>query len=347
MTDDLDENQATLSELNWDSERSESTSKQNSPDRERTGTTSGNTLTRQSRTQQPVTGPFTINRSDIPEGSHPLSEDAVTGLLTDGPEPPLEDAVHSLATRDPTPTTAEERYARALYIYGRAQIDALPGYSLDESMIPLRDCIEAELDVSTNKLTDNDLITAKRLDARWKYYRLSTKGRHFIKQSGHPSVALLQDQTQPVIQNGPIHNRGVRLGGGWLLAATECNQVAQPDLQSPTPIDLGGFVDGERRWVGEVVSAEDVNQESQDSNTLVERCRYVTARPERSLLIFEDSSVAVATFRQLDINDVIDIPECINYHRYSIAQLRQRVLPEIDSNSIDQIESVVTLMKDQ
>lgn len=295
--------------------------------------------------------PFTIPRSNLPDSTGELEKDAIAALLSDGPDPPLRDSIRTLSRQDPRPTEREGRIARALYIYGRAQIGALPGYDLSESMVELRDHIEDTLDVSTPLLVRNGCLSEKLVDGRLKYFRLTKTGRRFLWQAEHPDVGILHPEVEvPVLGDGAVHNLGVRLGCSWLTHQTQCEHVAQPDLSGQRASDLGGYKDAKRDWVGEVVVAEDLHQANSDAeglpDTVLNHIQYLANTPGQSLLVFESSPVAVTTITRLDHAGEIHVPPDITYRNFSIAQLQQRVLPEIEHGAFDRIESISTLNED-
>ncbi|MFB6198079.1 MAG: hypothetical protein ABEI52_07415, partial [Halobacteriaceae archaeon] len=292
--------------------------------------------------------PFTIPRSKIPESDGRLEEDTRAAFLNDGPDPPLRDSIRTLSRQDPRPTEREGRIARALYIYGRAQIGALPGYDLSESMVELRDHIEDTLDVSIDSLVTNGYLAEKLVDGRLKYFGLTETGRQFLWQSNHPDVRIFRpDIVVPVLGDGAVHNLGVRQGGDWLSQTRECKQVAQPDLSGSHDLDLGGYKDAKRTWAGEVVAAEDLSQDTSErsspSDTVLSRIQYLGGSAGQSLLVFESSPVAVRAITQLDHAGEIHVPADITYRNFSIAQLQQRLVPEINHGAFDQIESISTL----
>lgn len=275
--------------------------------------------------------------------SNPLAEYTVTALTSTSLAPPLSDTIEYLTHCEPQPTTDTDRIVRTLYIIGCAQLNALAGYDVRDSMIPVREQVEAELNVPVNALTDTAL-TEKQVCGREKYYGLTATGRQYLQETDHPDFGLKGAQT-PVLTDGPVHNRAVLATAEALLAAQTVTETDTPHTDTEPPVDIAGYTDGTRTCLGEVIAAEDIAD--QRAQPLRDRLTLLDARPEQSLLVFESSPVAVECLTHLDRADVIDIPGDIEYRNYSIAQLQRMVLPELTHGAFSRIESLATLEAQQ
>jgi hypothetical protein len=343
--------QVTLSDSSWKSTETASTAQRETQQSTSEKADQRSTpTTKPSGTQQPIEDSFTFERGDLPAAAEPLTQNALDSLLSNGPNAPLSESVKSVASHSPVPDSEKQRRARGLFIYGCAQMGALNGYDLSASMINLRDCIEDKLAISTKELVENGQLREKRLDGRWKYYRLTEAGRRFIEKADHPTFDMLRPVVdRAIVGDGPIHNRGVLLGGDWLIRETATENVVQPELDTEVELDLGGYVDGERRWLGEVVAREDVHPDSgarnEPAETFLKRIRHLENRSEQTFLVFESSPVAVRAINRLDAEGIFDLPADIDYRQYSIAQLREHLLPRIEHCPFDHIESLATLLE--
>lgn len=283
--------------------------------------------------------PFDFTRGDLDiDPDHALTEQAVNELVGDSsPSPPLADQITTLATHAPKPTSTESRFARMCYMLARAQTGALRGYNLRDSMIPLRDHIEAELDISFADAIAHEIITEKRVLGQEKYFRLTDHARESLHAVDHPNPGVLDDTT-PILRDGPIHNRSVLEGADWLRETQNVTRVETPYFDADRPVDLAGFRDGHRVWLGEAVAAED------DFNAVSTSIGMLRDLDAKVLVIVEDSSVAVALFDALDAAGLLDIPPDITYRKYSVAQFRERLYPEVDALPFDRLTALSTLL---
>ncbi|QDX41771.1 hypothetical protein [Salarchaeum sp. JOR-1] len=280
--------------------------------------------------------PFDFTKS-ASDDSHPLTRDGSNALTADTlPSPPLADQINTLATHPPEPTTHDGRLARACYVIARAQTGSLPGYSLQDSMVPLRDHLEAELDIDFTALIDQNLLTEKRLNGHAKYYRVTDRARSALHTSDHPNPGVLDD-TLPILRDGPLHNRAILEAANWLQTTQPITHITTPYAGTPEPIDFGGSHNDTLRWLGEAVAAED------DLTAVCNRLKILANTDANVIVVVENSTVASNLLDALATTDLIDIPPDIAYHNFSIAQFHTRLFPQLDNLPVDELTALTTL----